>query len=105
MAIKSYRPVTPTRRFHTVVSREELTAEKPHKALVEPLKKSGGRNSLGRLSVRHHGGGHRRQYRIIDFLRDKSGIPARVASVEYDPNRSANIALLHYADGEKRYIV
>lgn len=105
MALKSYRPVTPTRRFHTVVSREEVTAQKPLKSLVGPLKRSGGRNSLGLLSVRHQGGGHKRQYRRIDFLRDKLGIPARVASIEYDPNRSSLIALLHYADGEKRYIV
>src|SRR3990172_9088794 len=105
MAIKTYRPVTPTRRFHTVVSREEITAEKPLKSLVEPIRRTGGRNSAGKLSVRHQGGGHKRQYRVIDFKRDKTGIPARVASVEYDPNRSARIALLHYADGEKRYIL
>jgi len=105
MAIKSYRPVTATRRFHTVVSREEITAAEPLKSLVEPLRKKGGRNSLGQISVRHHGGGHKRQYRVIDFLREKKSIPARVASIEYDPNRSARIALLHYRDGEKRYIL
>ena len=105
MGIKSYRPLTPTRRYQTVVTREEITTAKPLKALVGPIKKSGGRNSLGELSVRHQGGGHKRMYRLIDFRRDKLGIPARVASVEYDPNRSARIALLHYADGEKRYIL
>ena len=105
MGIKSYRPTTPTRRFHTTVSREEITATKPLKSLVEPLKKKGGRNSLGLISVRHQGGGHKRQYRVIDFLREKHGISARVASIEYDPNRSARIALLHYKDGEKRYIL
>ena len=105
MAIKTYRPTTQTRRYQTVVSSEDLTSSRPLKALVEPLRKTGGRNSLGHLSIRHHGGGHKRQYRIIDFRRDKIGIPAKVATVEYDPNRSARIALLHYADGEKRYIL
>ena len=105
MAIKTYRPVTPTRRFHTVVSREEITAQRPLKSLVEPIRRTGGRNSAGLLSVRHQGGGHKRQFRVIDFRRDKQGIPARVAAIEYDPNRSARIALLHYADGEKRYIL
>ena len=105
MAIKTYRPTSPARRYHTVVTREEITAEKPHKSLVEPLRRRGGRNSVGLLSVRHQGGGHKRQYRIIDFKRGKIGIPAKVASIEYDPNRSARIALLHYADGEKRYIL
>jgi len=105
MAIKTYRPTTPTRRYHSVVSKADLTTDKPLKALVEPLRKTGGRNSLGHLSIRHHGGGHKRQYRIIDFRRDKIGIPAKVATVEYDPNRSARIALLNYADGEKRYIL
>jgi len=105
MAIKAYRPTTATRRYQSVVGREDLTAQKPQKSLVEPLRKSGGRNSLGRISMWHKGGGHKRQYRIIDFKRDKAGIPAKVASIEYDPNRSARIALLHYADGEKRYIL
>ncbi|MBI3895415.1 MAG: 50S ribosomal protein L2 [Acidobacteria bacterium] len=105
MAVKKYRPMTPARRFYSVVSREEITAEKPQKSLAEPLRKGGGRNSAGLISVRHHGGGHKRQYRLIDFRRDKIGIPAKVASIEYDPNRSARIALLHYADGEKRYIL
>jgi large subunit ribosomal protein L2 len=105
MAIKTYRPTTPTRRYHTTVTREELSQQKPLKSLVEPRRRTGGRNSLGRIAVRHHGGGHKRQYRIIDFLRNKPGIPAKVASIEYDPNRSARIALLHYVDGEKRYIL
>jgi len=105
MAIKNYRPVTPTRRFTTSVRRDDITAEKPLKSLLEPRQRSGGRNSLGHLSVRHRGGGHKRQYRVIDFLRDKPGVPAKVASIEYDPNRSARIALLHYKDGEKRYIL
>jgi large subunit ribosomal protein L2 len=105
MAVKSFRPTTPTRRYQTVDSREDITAEKPLKALVEPRRRKGGRNSLGHLSVRHHGGGHKRQYRLLDFRRNKIGIPAKVASIEYDPNRSARIALLHYADGEKRYIL
>ncbi len=105
MPIKTYRPVTPSRRFATVVSREEITESRPLKSLLEPLKRTGGRNSVGKIAIRHHGGGHKRQYRIIDFLRDKHGIPARVATIEYDPNRSARIARLHYSDGEKRYIL
>ena len=105
MAIKTYRPTTPTRRFQTTVSRDEITAEKPLKSLLQPKRRRGGRNSLGRISVWHRGGGHKRKYRLIDFKRDKKGIPARVATVEYDPNRSARIALLHYRDGEKRYIL
>ncbi|MGH9783008.1 MAG: 50S ribosomal protein L2, partial [Terriglobia bacterium] len=105
MAIKSFRPTTPTRRYQTVVQREDLTTDKPLKALVQPRRRTGGRNSVGKLSVRHIGGGHKRQYRLLDFRRDKIGIPAKVAAIEYDPNRSARIALLHYADGEKRYIL
>lgn len=105
MPIKTFRPTTPTRRFHTAVTREEITSTKPLKSLMEPLKSKGGRNSVGQISVRHQGGGHKRQYRVIDFLREKKGIPARVATIEYDPNRSALIALLHYRDGEKRYIL
>src|SRR5512141_594620 len=105
MPIKSYRPTTPTRRFTTVISREDITKQKPEKALVEGKQRSGGRNSLGRVSSRFIGGGHKQAYRIIDFKRDKTGIPAKVAAIEYDPNRSARIALLHYADGEKRYII
>jgi large subunit ribosomal protein L2 len=105
MPIKSYRPTTPTRRFATVVSREEITKQKPEKSLTAGKKRTGGRSSVGRISSRFIGGGHKQSYRIIDFKRDKTGIPAKVASVEYDPNRSARIALLHYADGEKRYIL
>src|SRR5262245_40726868 len=105
MAIKAYRPTTPTRRYQTGVSNDDLTTNRPVKGLVEPRRRHGGRNSVGKLSVRHKGGGHKRMYRIIDFRRDKTGIPARVATIEYDPNRSARIALLNYADGEKRYIL
>lgn len=105
MATKKYKPTSPGRRFVSVPDFAEITRTEPEKSLLAPLNKQGGRNNLGRLTVRHRGGGHKRQYRIIDFKRDKDGIPARVASIEYDPNRTANIALLHYADGEKRYIV
>ena len=105
MPIKSYRPTTPTRRFQTVVSREDITKEHPEKSLLEPKKRTGGRNSEGHVTSRFIGGGHKQAYRLIDFKRDKAGIPAVVAAIEYDPNRSARIALLHYADGEKRYIV
>ena len=105
MPIKSYRPVTPTRRFQTVVGREDITKDRPEKSLVEGKQRTGGRNNLGRISSRFIGGGHKQAYRIIDFKRDKTGIPAKVAAIEYDPNRSARIALLHYADGEKRYII
>jgi large subunit ribosomal protein L2 len=105
MPIKSYRPTTPTRRFQTVVSRQDITREKPEKALTEGKPKTGGRNSKGQISVRFIGGGHKQTYRIIDFKRNKEGIPARVAAIEYDPNRTARIALLNYADGEKRYIL
>ncbi len=105
MPIKSYRPTTSTRRFQTVLSREDITKERPEKSLVEGKKKSGGRNNRGEITIWFRGGGHKRRYRIIDFKRDKIGVPARVAAIEYDPNRSARIALLHYADGEKRYIL
>jgi large subunit ribosomal protein L2 len=105
MPIKSYRPTTPTRRFQTVVSREDITREKPEKSLTEGKRKTGGRNSKGQIAVRFIGGGHKQRYRIIDFKRDKHGVKARVAAIEYDPNRTARIALLHYADGEKRYIL
>lgn len=105
MPIKKFRPTTPTRRFQTVVMRDEITKETPEKSLTEGLKKSGGRNNKGGTTIRFRGGGHKRTYRTIDFKRDKIGIPARVASIEYDPNRSAHIALLNYADGEKRYIL
>jgi len=105
MAIKSQKPTSPGRRFQTYSTFEEITRERPEKSLVRALKKTGGRNSHGRMTSRHRGGGHKRRYRAIDFKRNKDGIPARVATIEYDPNRSANIALLHYADGEKRYIL
>ncbi|MDF9407544.1 50S ribosomal protein L2 [Pelotomaculum isophthalicicum JI] len=105
MATKSFKPTSPGRRFVTVSDFKDITRSEPEKSLLEPLKKSAGRNAYGRLTVRHRGGGHKRMYRIIDFKRNKDGIPAKVASVEYDPNRSARIALLHYADGEKRYIL
>src|SRR5215471_18791673 len=105
MGIKTYRPYTETRRFQTGLTFNELTASKPYKALLEPKRRISGRNNQGEISVRHRGGGHKRHYRMIDFRRDKLGVPARVASVEYDPNRSAFISLLHYDDGEKRYIL
>lgn len=105
MAIKRYKPTSPGRRNQTYSTQEEVTRKRPEKGLLRSLKKSGGRNTHGRITSRHKGGGHKRLYRIIDFKRDKDGIPARVESIEYDPNRSANIALLHYADGEKRYIL
>jgi large subunit ribosomal protein L2 len=105
MALKSFNPYTASRRYLTVLDRSELTKDTPEKSLLEPRKRSGGRNGRGEVSVWHRGGGHKRQYRVIDFKRDKTGIPARVAAIEYDPNRSARIALLHYADGEKRYIL
>lgn len=105
MAIKSYKPTSAGRRHQTCATFEEITASKPEKSLVVTLKKTGGRNSFGRITSRHIGGGHKKKYRIIDFLRDKRDIPAKVASIEYDPNRSARIALLIYADGEKRYIL
>jgi len=105
MGIKKYRPITPTQRFKTGYTFEEITKTTPEKSLLSKLSKTGGRNSHGRITCRHKGGGHRRHYRIIDFKRDKIDIPARVASIEYDPNRSSRIALLFYADGEKRYII
>ena len=105
MAVKSFKPYSAGRRFMTVASFDEITASKPEKSLTERLKKNGGRNQQGRLTVRHQGGGHKRLYRVIDFKRNKDGIPARVATIEYDPNRSARIALLNYVDGEKRYIL
>lgn len=105
MAVKKFKPTSPGRRFVTVSTFDEITTEQPEKSLLEPLKKNAGRNSRGKVTVRHRGGGHKRQYRLIDFKRDKDGIPAKVATIEYDPNRSARIALLHYADGEKRYIL
>ena len=105
MAVKIYSPVTPSRRFMTGHSFEEITPQQAEKSLVKGLARKAGRNALGRMTVRRRGGGHKRRYRTIDFKRDKFGVPAKVASIEYDPNRSAYIALLHYADGEKRYIV
>ena len=105
MPIKTYKPTTPSRRTQTGPTFEEITASTPEKRLTVALRSSGGRNNLGKMTVRHRGGGHKRRYRIIDFKRDKIGIPARVATIEYDPNRSARIALLHYRDGEKRYII
>ncbi len=105
MAIKKVKPTSPGRRFQTYSSFEEITRTTPEKRLLKTIRKSGGRNSNGRITIRHRGGGHKRNYRIIDFKRDKTGIPARVAAIEYDPNRSARIALLHYTDGEKRYIL
>ena len=105
MAIKKFKPTTPSRRFMTVSTFEEIDKVAPEKSLLEPIKKTAGRNSYGRITVRHRGGGVKRKYRIIDFKRDKDGINAEVLSIEYDPNRSANIALLQYEDGEKRYII
>ncbi len=105
MPIKSYRPTTPTRRFQTVVSREDITKDRPEKSLIESKQRTGGRSSTGRVSSRFIGGGHKQAYRIIDFKRDKVGVAATVAAIEYDPNRTARIALLHYVDGEKRYIL
>jgi large subunit ribosomal protein L2 len=105
MALKKYKPTSPGRRFMSVSSFEEVTKSKPEKSLTEPLKKTGGRNSNGRITTRHQGGGHKRRYRVIDFKRTKDGVPAKVAAIEYDPNRSARIALLHYADGAKSYII
>jgi len=105
MAIKKFKPVTPSLRYKTVTDFSVLTKKEPEKSLLVPIKKSGGRNNTGRITMRRMGGGHKRMYRIIDFTRDKIGIPAKVASIEYDPNRSAFISLLHYADGEKRYII
>src|ERR1035441_5931052 len=105
MPIKTYRPVTATRRFQTVVSREDITKDRPEKSLVESKKRTGGRNSTGRVTSGFIGGGAKQAYRVVDFKRDKAAIPAVVASIEYDPNRSSRIALLNYADGEKRYIL
>ena len=105
MAIKKYKPTTPGRRGMSSLSFEEITSTSPERSLLEPLSKKGGRNNTGRITTRHQGGGHKRQYRVIDFKRNKDNIPAKVATIEYDQNRSANIALLNYADGEKRYIL
>jgi large subunit ribosomal protein L2 len=105
MALKSFKPYTKSRRFITLVDKSEITKQTPEKALLEPKKRSGGRNSHGEVTIWHRGGGHKRMYRVVDYRRDKAGIPARVAAIEYDPNRSALLALLHYTDGEKRYIL
>ena len=105
MSIKQFKPYTPGRRQMSIQGREDITADKPERSLTTELRKSGGRNNTGRITMRHIGGGHRRTYRIIDFRRDKIGVPGKVATVEYDPNRNARIALIHYADGEKRYIL
>jgi len=105
VSIKTYKPTTPSRRHMTVSTFEEITTDKPEKSLLAPLHKKAGRNNQGKITTRHQGGGHKRKYRIIDFKRTKDGIPGRVATIEYDPNRTANIALINYADGEKRYII
>lgn len=105
MAIRKLKPTSPAKRQMTVSTFEEITTNQPEKSLLEPIKNSGGRNSYGRITIRHRGGAQKRHYRIIDFKRNKDGVPAKVATIEYDPNRSANIALLHYVDGEKRYII
>src|SRR3990172_4343953 len=105
MAIKSYTPTSPGRRFQTCLDFKEITKRNPEKRLVMPIRKTGGRNNLGRITSRHIGGGHKRVYRVIDFRRDKVGIPGRVVSIEYDPNRSCRIALVNYRDGDKRYIL
>lgn len=105
MAIKKYKPTTPGRRGMTGLTFEEITKKTPERSLVVSFSKSGGRNNTGRITTRHHGGGHKQLYRIVDFKRNKDNVPAKVAAIEYDPNRNANIALLHYVDGEKRYIL
>jgi large subunit ribosomal protein L2 len=105
MGLKKYKPTSPGRRFQTVSDFADITSTTPEKSLLEPLPKKGGRNNNGRVTTRHQGGGHKRRYRVIDFKRTKDAIPAKVATIEYDPNRSSRIALLHYADGEKRYIL
>src|SRR6059036_3298260 len=105
MPLRKRNPTSPGRRFQTVSDFSEITTDKPEKSLLAPKTKTGGRNSYGRKTARHRGGGHKQQYRIVDFRRDKDGVPAKVAAIEYDPNRNARIALLHYRDGEKRYIL
>src|SRR5512133_105599 len=105
MPVRRFKPTSPGRRFMSVSDFADITKSKPEKKLTEKLAKKGGRNNNGRITTRHQGGGHKRQYRVIDFKRKKDGVPAKVATIEYDPNRSARIALLHYADGEKRYIL
>src|SRR5271165_1464921 len=105
MPIKTYRPITPTLRFQTSLVNDDLTTDTPHKPLLAVKQRTGGRRNRGDLTIRHQGGGHKQKLRLIDFKRDKYGIPGKVATIEYDPNRSARIALVHYADGEKRYIL
>ena len=105
MGIKKLKPTSPARRYQTYLTNDEITTDTPYKPLTSSKKRISGRNNLGKMTVRHRGGGHKRHYRIIDFKRDKAGIPAKVATIEYDPNRSARIALLNYVDGEKRYIL
>ena len=105
MAIKKFKPTSPARRYMSVVNTEDISKDGPEKGLTKPIKRTGGRNNLGRLTVRSRGGGAKRRFRVIDFKRDKIGVPAKVATIEYDPNRSARIALLNYVDGEKRYIL
>ena len=105
MALKQYSPTSPGRRFMTTLTFEEITKDRPEKSLTEPKKRTGGRNSKGHTTIWFRGGGHKRRYRVVDFRRDKKDVPAKVAAIEYDPNRSARLALLHYADGEKRYIL
>ena len=105
MPIKAYKPTSNGRRNMTALTKEEITTSTPEKSLLAPYKKKGGRNNMGQITTRHHGGGHKRKYRVIDFKRNKDGVPGKVVTIEYDPNRSANIALINYADGEKRYIL
>src|SRR5689334_24482701 len=105
MGIKKLSPTSPARRYQTYLTNDDLTTDTPYKPLLDTKKRTNGRNNLGKITVRHRGGGHKRHYRIIDFKRDKFGIPGKVATIEYDPNRTARIALINYADGEKRYII
>ena len=105
MAIRKRKPTSPGRRFQTVSDFAEVTRDRPERSLVKPKPRTGGRNSYGRMTSRHRGGGHKQKYRVVDFRREKDGVPAKVAAIEYDPNRNARIALLHYLDGEKRYIL
>src|SRR5688500_11262476 len=105
MPMKQFKPTSPSRRFMSVTGFEELTTARPHKRLTVGKKRKGGRNNLGRIAVRHKGGGHKRALRLVDFRRAKTGVPGTIATIEYDPNRSARIALVHYADGDKRYII
>ena len=105
MSVRKLKPITPGQRFRVVNGFDAITTDKPEKSLLAPIKRTGGRNSQGKMTMRYKGGGHKRRYRIIDFKRNKQGVPATVASIEYDPNRTAFIALLHYQDGEKRYVI